>query len=395
VENPFFSSRQMLQFGHRRMAPRVCVVDTKPHIRTFLSEVLEDLGFVVSQCDRASTVVTALRSTVPDLIVLGLLAPESDVTKVLRSLASEGYSGKVMLFGGRASPVLLALHDLGENLRLAMLPPLRTPFRDSDLQDSLSIFLPIPESPSLPVDVDESLRNGWLDLWYQPKIDLKQMSVSTAEAVVRVRHPAWGVVPPAAFIPSDEDPSLQGLSDFVVGRAISDWTHFVKGKALVELAVPLPLSALVEPDFVDKLFLRLPDHAALAKLTVEISSADASYDPALVRKVAKQLESYNVAISIDDVMAQTSWVGFGDFPIAELQIDSNLINGCAGDRHKRTVCGMVLGIAERLGARTLAKGIEAPLDFKAVCGMGFDLGQGALFGKPMEARKFARTMLRT
>ena len=123
MENPFFSSRQMLQFGHRRMAPRVCVVDTKPHIRTFLSEVLEDLGFVVSQCDRASTVVTALRSTVPDLIVLGLLAPESDVTKVLRSLASEGYSGKVMLFGGRASPVLLALHDLGENLRLAMLTP--------------------------------------------------------------------------------------------------------------------------------------------------------------------------------------------------------------------------------------------------------------------------------
>jgi EAL domain-containing protein (putative c-di-GMP-specific phosphodiesterase class I) len=59
------------------------------------------------------------------------------------------------------------------------------------------------------------------------------------------------------------------------------------------------------------------------------------------------------------------------------------------------VCGIVLGIAERLGARTVAKGIEAPSDFKAACGMGFDLGQGALFGKPMDARKFARTMLRS
>ena len=142
----------MLQFGHRRIAPRVCVIDKKPHIRTFLSEVLEDLGFVVSQCDRASGVAAALKDTVPDIVVLGLLAPESDVTKVLRLLASERYTGKVMLFGGRASPVVLALQDFGETLRLSMLQPLRTPFRDSDLHESLSMFLPVPEAPRMPID---------------------------------------------------------------------------------------------------------------------------------------------------------------------------------------------------------------------------------------------------
>jgi hypothetical protein len=39
-------STQPLLFGRRRMAPRVCVVDHKPHIRTFLAEALEDLGFL-------------------------------------------------------------------------------------------------------------------------------------------------------------------------------------------------------------------------------------------------------------------------------------------------------------------------------------------------------------
>lgn len=376
------------------MVPRVCVVDGKLHIRTFLAEVLEDLGFVTHQCGRASDVAAVLQGVPTDLMVLGLLVPESDVTKVMYSLASNGYAGKVMLFGGRASTALLALHDLGERLGLAMLPPLRTPYRDSDLQENLSVFLPIPSSPSLPIDVEEALRNQWLELWYQPKIDLRHMSLRAAEAVVRMRHPAWGVVPPEAFIPSDGDPRFQGLSEFIVGRTIADWNYFVERRSPLEMAVPLPISMLEDREFIDRLCLQLPDHAALAKLTVEISSIDANRDPALVRRAAKQLKTYNVAISIDDVMAETSWIDVGDFPVAELQVDPSFINGCANDRHKRMACSMVLNIAQRLGARATAKGIETTEDFRAVCDMGFDFGQGALLAKPMDARRFARTMLR-
>lgn len=357
--------------------------------------MLEDLGFVAHQCDRASTAASTSTGLALDLVVLGLLSPESEVSKVLRTLAADGYQGKVMLFGGRASTALLALHDLGEHLGLAMLPPLRTPFRDSDLQENLSPFLPIPPAPNVPVDVEESLRNGWLELWYQPKIDLRRMSVRGAEAVVRVRHPAWGVVPPATFIPNASDPRFESLSEFVIGRAMVDWTNFAKGRPPIEISVPLPMSVLEDPAFIDRLCMQLPDHSAFAKLTVELNGIDVRRDLSLARKAARQLESYNVAISIDDVMSEASWIDVGDFPIAELQVDPNFINGCAGDRHKRTACGMVLSIAERLGARTTAKGIEAPSDLRAVCDMGFDLGQGALFAKPMDAEKFGRTMLRT
>jgi hypothetical protein len=52
-----------------------------------------------------------------------------------------------------------------------MLPPLGTPFRARDLDANLERFLPIKPPPPLPIDVDESLCNGWLELWYQSKID--------------------------------------------------------------------------------------------------------------------------------------------------------------------------------------------------------------------------------
>ena len=93
-------------------------------------------------------------------------------------------------------------------------------------------------------------------------------------------------------------------------------------------------------------------------------------------------------------MAEASWVDVADFPIAELQVDGHFINGCADDRTKSTACEMVIEIAKKLNARTLAKNLERTTDCRAVCQMDFDAGQGFLFAKPMEVHRFARTVLR-
>jgi len=382
------------QSGQRRTVPRVCVVDSKPHIRTFLTQAFEDLGFIAQQCARIKDIDAAVSGVAPDLIVLGLLTPESDVTKVLGVLASKRFTGKTMLFGGRASLVLTALQDFGEELGLAMLEPLRTPFRDSDLQKNLSNFLPIAPAPSLPIDAEEALRNNWLELWYQPKIDVQHMSLHSASALARVRHPDWGIIPPSCFLPSDNDPGFLTLSEFVVRRAMTDWAYFAELRPSMGLSIHLPMSVLEDAGFLEDLCLQLPDHAVAAGLTIEISSVDVGRDPKMVRRAAKQLAVYNVGISIDDVMEEVSWTDIDDFPIAELQVDRAFIAGCAGDRDKRAVCGMVVRIAERLGARATAKGIETTPDFQAVCDMGFDLAQGFLFSKAVEPHRFARTLLR-
>jgi len=381
-------------FGRRRMAPRVCVVDVKPHIRTFLADALEELGFISRPCARLTEVSAALADFNPDLIVLGLLAPESEATKTLHLLVSADFRGRVMLFGGRAASSLMALHELGEHIGLAMLPPLGTPYRDNDLRENLAPFLPIPESPSLVVDVDEAMRNGWLEMWYQPKINLREMLPCGAEALIRMRHPTWGIVPPAAFIPQYNDPNLRDLSEFVVKQVMEDWTFFCKGRPPLDMTIHLPAGLLEDRAFIDRMCFQLPAHAALAKLFVEISSVDVRRDHALVRAAAKQLGDHNVGISVGDVMAEASWVDVADFPIAELQVDGHFINGCADDRTKSTACEMVIEIAKKLNARTLAKNLERTTDCRAVCQMDFDAGQGFLFAKPMEVHRFARTVLR-
>jgi EAL domain-containing protein (putative c-di-GMP-specific phosphodiesterase class I)/CheY-like chemotaxis protein len=394
VKSQFPKLNQIVPFGHRRGAPRVCVVDGKPHIRLFLSSTLEELGFVTHQCGRVLEATEALSSFTPDVVLIGHLTPEYGISDTIRALATMRFRGKVMLFGGRASLTLMALHELGENMGLSMLPPLLTPFRDSDLQKNLASFLPIRLSPNVEVDVGEALGKGWLEVWYQPNIDLRLMSLRGAEAALRLRHPSWGILAPSQLAPSDSDPRFQGLAEFVRARTMTDWTTFATARPPIEFTINFPLAALESSEFIEQLCRELPRQSVSARLLVGINSAEVGRDPALARRVAKQLTAHNVGVSIDDVIGDVSWAEIPDFPIAELRVDQVFIDGCASDQQKRSACGTVLQIAEQMKARTIATGIESSEDFQAVCDMGFTLGQGSLFAKPMEAGAFARTMLK-
>jgi hypothetical protein len=157
-------------FGRRRVRPCVCVIDRKQHIRSFLCDVLDELGFITSQCAELSELDKCVHPQRPDLIVLGLSADGEKAAGMLKRLAAEEFGGKVLLLAPRASPVLAAVQEFGEKLGLAMLPILHTPFGSVNLCNSVATLLPIEAPPLAPVDIAEAISAGWLELWYQPKI---------------------------------------------------------------------------------------------------------------------------------------------------------------------------------------------------------------------------------
>ena len=56
------NARRAIAFGRRKVSPRVCVADGKQHIRTFLVEALEEIGFVTCECMQASELSAVLTS---------------------------------------------------------------------------------------------------------------------------------------------------------------------------------------------------------------------------------------------------------------------------------------------------------------------------------------------
>jgi EAL domain-containing protein (putative c-di-GMP-specific phosphodiesterase class I) len=330
----------------------------------------------------------------PDLVVLGM--PHDGVTAghILKALIGRQFDGKVLLIGPRDSIVVSAVRQLGEESGLEMLPPLATPFSADGLRASVAALLPAQAPPSPAVDVAEALKAGWLELWYQQKIDAHTLASRGAEALVRLRHPAWGVVPPASFIPDERDPQFKGLSDFVISRALEDWHYFVDQYGPVDISINLPIGFLEDSASVSSLCRQIPNHPAFSGLIVEVKSSEIIRNLDLAIDVAKRMRFHNIAISIDDVGVDwPSLTELPSFPFVEIKVDREFITGSADNRLKQTVCRSILELADRYGARTVAKGVETRSDLVATHEMGFDLAQGYLFGKPANARKFARAAL--
>ncbi|MGH6682627.1 MAG: EAL domain-containing protein, partial [Pseudolabrys sp.] len=314
--------------------------------------------------------------------------------EMLETLCQLKYSGKILLFGPHASPMVMAIKDVGRTLGLAMLPLLQTPFSDGDLRNCVAALLPAEAPPNPPVDVAEALHAGWLELWYQPKIEVRSLTLSGAEALVRMRHPTWGIVPPAYFIPDDQDPHFRALSQFVISRAARDWCSFVSDYGHVEIAVNLPITFFQDPAAIENLAGQLPRHPAFEGLMVEINAAELLRNLPLAKNIAAQLRFNNIGIAIDNLGEEwPSLMELDDFPFVEIKVDRNFVAGCADDRLKKWVCRRILELADGFGARIVAEGVETRADFLAARELGFDLIQGFFLAKPMECHKFARQIL--
>ncbi len=387
---------RLASFGRRKVAPRVCVADAKQHIRKFLGEALEELGFITCECTEVGELRVVLDGQLtPDLVVVGLSEGGIEAAAILEALVAGAFDGKVLLLGPRDSLMVAAVQELGEQRGLAMLPALATPFDSAGLRNSVATLLPIEAPPNPVIDVAEALSEGWVELWYQPKFNTRTLQLCGAEALIRIRHPTWGIVAPAYFLPDKGDPYFRVLSDFVIGRAIDDWRNFITQCGRIEIAINLPITFFQGPQSVASLCRQMPDHPAFEGLIIEIDAADVIRNLDLAKGVAKQLRFSNIAISIDDLGSEwPSLLGLDDFPFVEIKVDRQFIAGCADDRLKQTVCRQILDLADGFGARTVAEGVETRADFFTVREMDFDQVQGFLFAKPMTAQKFALTTLR-
>ena len=374
--------------------PWVCVADPRQQMRTFLAETLQDLGCVTCECADVAELGAELDLRPPDLVVIGLAAGGIEACEMVESLAAKEFDGKVLVLGPRVSPMVAAIRELGAKLGLAMLPLLPTPFSQADLRNRVAAVLaPNDVPPTHSVSAAVSSPVDSLELWYQPKIDAGTLALSGAEALAPIRHPTLGVMPPGYVMP-DGDPPAREVSEIVIDQAINDWRYFTARHGHIEIAINLPINFFRDPELIERLYRRIPDHPAFEGLIVQVNAADVVRNLGLVKKVARLLRYRTIAVSIGDLGAEwPSLGGLDDFPFVELKVARQFFAGCDGDRRKQRACRRIIDLADAMGARTVADGVESRADFLAARELGFNLVQGTLFAKPMTAKNFARSVL--
>jgi EAL domain-containing protein (putative c-di-GMP-specific phosphodiesterase class I) len=247
------------------------------------------------------------------------------------------------------------------------------------------------EPPRIHVDPAQALENKWLELWYQPKIDLRTNKVQGAEALLRLRHPDYGVLAPASFLPPSSDPLHRAILEFVLRRTIGDWERL--GKPDLRLSINVPASAVCSGELVPLLRSAIPK-TSFPGLIFEVAEDEVIRDASWAYEVATQLKLYNVLLSIDDFGSGVATLGrLCDLPFCELKLDRTFVAGCATIWANRAQCEAAVKLARVFNATVCAEGVESREDLAILRQLGFDSAQGYLFGRPMPPSDFATHVL--
>ncbi len=239
------------------------------------------------------------------------------------------------------------------------------------------------------IDVDEALRNGWFEMWYQPKIDLKRKCLAGAEALARVRHPSYGVLLPGTFLPGVAEGSIARLTEHALIATLTNWTKFEEAGFNLHLAINVPVSVLLRlpiPALVDK---HRPKSERWPGIILEVTEDQIVRDMKLAQEIANQLRVSGIKIAIDDFGAgYSSFSSLRELPFIELKLDSSFVKNCATDATNAAICQTAVDLAHRFGSAAVAEGIESAADLQALMVMGCDFGQGVLIAPPMPQERF-------
>jgi EAL domain-containing protein (putative c-di-GMP-specific phosphodiesterase class I) len=250
-------------------------------------------------------------------------------------------------------------------------------------------FSPPPASAPTRIAVDEALRNNWLEIWYQPKIDLKRKCLAGAEALARIRHPQEGMLWPESFLPGIDEESIAQLTEHALVTTLRNWQIFADAGFNLHLSINVPANALSKLPIAALVAEHRPKSDTWPGLILEITEDQIVRDIELAQKMATELKQSRVAIAIDDFGAgYSSFSSLRGLPFAELKLDSSFVKNCATDANSAAICQTAIDLAHRFNSMAVAEGIESMTDLQALVVMGCDFGQGMLVAPPMPRERF-------
>src|SRR6185295_11840684 len=143
-------------------------------------------------------------------------------------------------------------------------------------------------------------RNDWFEIWYQPKIDLKRKCLAGAEALARIRHPAFGVLLPGSFLPTADEESTMRLAEHALLSTLRTWSTFDSAGFNLHLAVNVPVNVLLKLPITTLVRENRPSADHWPGIILEVTEDQVVRDIKMAHEIAKQLRMSGISISIDD-----------------------------------------------------------------------------------------------
>ncbi len=245
-------------------------------------------------------------------------------------------------------------------------------------------------------DMQGALSNGEFEVYYQPVIKVENEEVVGAEALIRWKHPQYGLIPPDVFISLMEKTGfIIKLGQYVLDEVLKQqkrWELF-KFKQ-IEVSINVSMVEINTGEFVHHVERQLAEHQVNPELIkFEITEGIAMINEATTVKDFLALKKLGVGISLDDF--GTGYTSFGylkKFPADNLKIDKSLVDYILTNEEDQRIVKAIIELAHTMGMAIVVEGIENREMVDMIASYGCDYMQGYYFSKPLPVFEFQKLL---
>jgi diguanylate cyclase (GGDEF)-like protein len=235
---------------------------------------------------------------------------------------------------------------------------------------------------SMKADLAEAVAFEQFVVYYQPIVDARTRRIVDVEALVRWRHPARGMTPPDQFIKlAEQTGHIQAIGEFVLRAACAQAARWPEP---IGVSVNLSAAQFGRGNLVALVRQSLADSGlAPNRLMLEVTESTLMENMAASREILAAIRAIGVRIALDDFGTGYSSLSYLQaFALDCVKIDRSFVAEMVTNSRTQDIVALIAAIANRLGARTVAEGVETREQLDLVCATGCDLAQGYLFSRP-------------
>ncbi|GGG68918.1 diguanylate cyclase [Salipiger pallidus] len=243
-------------------------------------------------------------------------------------------------------------------------------------------------------EIERALALGQIQPWFQPQICTSTGSISGVEALARWLHPTRGIVSPKEFLTVlAEAGQLDRLSEVILEQSLTAMRAWdAEGIIIPQVSVNFTDVELRNPHLVERIKWELDRHGmAPSRLGIEVLETVIAESPeGIVARNIVGLSKLGCQVDLDDFgTGHASITALRRFTVHRLKIDRSFVTRVDRDEEQRRMLAAVLGLADRLGLKTVAEGVESVSEHALLSQLGCDHVQGFGIARPMPADQMA------
>lgn len=250
---------------------------------------------------------------------------------------------------------------------------------------------------SLESELRQAVERDEFVVRFQPQVTIDDRELCGAEALVRWQHPERSLVDPGGFITVAEQTGLISvIGEIVLRKSCRQGVEWLRaGLNCPRISVNVSPRQFYQRDFVGtvvNILMETGFNPRLLELEITESVAMQKSDRSI--RMLRKLRDMGISIAIDDFgTGQSSLSYLKDFPVDTVKIDKSFVGGVTTRSNDQSIVTAVLLLANQLGLRTIAEGVETEEQCTFLKKRGCAQLQGYLISRPLPPQELCDRFL--